>query len=113
MNVYDRVVPNNAIETLWVLAIGAAVVFVFDLVLRSVRNHFLENAGNRTDVLLASRIFEHVLGVRLAGRPASAGAFANHLREFETLRDFFTSSTLAALIATAPARSPSRSSLRD
>ena len=98
MNVYDRVVPNNATETLWVLAIGAAVVFVFDLILRSVRNYFLENAGNRADVLLASRIFEHVLGVRLAGRPASAGAFANHLREFETLRDFFTSSTLAALI---------------
>ncbi len=98
MNVYDRVVPNNATETLWVLSLGAAVVFVFDLILRSVRNYFLENAGNRADVLLASRIFEHVLGVRLAGRPASAGAFANHLREFETLRDFFTSSTLAALI---------------
>ena len=98
MNVYDRVVPNNAIETLWVLAIGAAAVFVFDLILRSVRNYFLENAGNRADILLASRIFEHVLGVRMAGRTASAGAFANHLREFETLRDFFTSSTLAALI---------------
>jgi len=98
MNVYDRVVPNNAIETLWVLSIGAAVVYVFDLILRSVRNYFLENAGNRADVLLASRIFEHVLGVRMAGRPASAGAFANHLREFETLRDFFTSSTLAAII---------------
>jgi ATP-binding cassette subfamily C protein LapB len=98
MNVYDRVVPNNAIETLWVLAIGAAAVFVFDLILRSVRNYFLENAGNRADILLASRIFEHVLGGRMAGRPASAGAFANHLREFETLRDFFTSSTLAALI---------------
>lgn len=98
MNVYDRVVPNNATETLWVLAIGAAVVFVFDLVLRSVRNYFLDNAGNRADVLLASRIFEHVLGVRMAGRPASAGAFANHLREFETLREFFTSSTLTALI---------------
>ncbi len=98
MNVYDRVVPNNATETLWVLAVGAFVVFAFDLVLRSLRNYFLDNAGSRADVLLASRIFEHVLDVRLAGRPASAGAFANHLREFETLRDFFTSSTLVALI---------------
>jgi ATP-binding cassette subfamily C protein LapB len=98
MNVYDRVVPNNAIETLWVLAIGAGVVFGFDLVLRSVRNYFLDHAGSRADVMLASRIFEHVLGMRMAGRPASAGAFANHLREFETLRDFFTSSTLTALI---------------
>ncbi len=98
MNVYDRVVPNNALETLWVLALGAGVVFTFDLILRSVRTYFLDNVGTRADVLLASRIFEHVLGVRMAGRPASAGAFASHLREFETLRDFFTSSTLTALI---------------
>lgn len=98
MNVYDRVVPNSAFETLWVLAIGTAVVFVFDLVLRTLRSYFLDVAGRRADVLLASRIFEHVLGVKMMARPASAGAFANHLREFETLRDFFTSSTLAAVI---------------
>ncbi|HET6467368.1 MAG TPA: type I secretion system permease/ATPase [Geminicoccaceae bacterium] len=98
MNVYDRVVPNHAIETLWVLAIGATTVFVFDFVIRTLRGYFVDTAGRMADLRLASRIFEQVLGIRMAVRPGSAGAFANNLREFETLRDFFTSATLTALV---------------
>ena len=98
MTVYDRVVPNNAIETLWVLAIGAAIVFSFDLVVRSLRGYYLDVAGKRVDVLMASRIFNHVLDIQMASRPASSGAFANTLREFEAVRDFFTSATLVALV---------------
>lgn len=98
MTVYDRVVPNNAIETLWVLAIGAGTVFGFDFILKQLRGYFIDTAGKRADVLLASRVFEQVLDMRLSSRPRSAGAFANTLREFESLRDFFTSATLAALI---------------
>lgn len=98
MNVYDRVVPNRAIETLWVLAIGVITVIVFDLLLKSLRSYFVDNAGKRADILLSSRIFEQVLNLQVKARPASAGAFANHLREFETLRDFFTSVTVTALV---------------
>ncbi|MCR9214524.1 MAG: type I secretion system permease/ATPase [Proteobacteria bacterium] len=98
MNVYDRVVPNKAIETLWVLATGVIIVIAFDLLLKSLRAYFVDNAGKRADVLLSSRIFEHVLNIQVKARPASAGAFANHLREFETLRDFFTSVTVTALV---------------
>ncbi|WP_202526244.1 type I secretion system permease/ATPase [Sneathiella litorea] len=98
MNVYDRVVPNRAIETLWVLAIGVVTVIGFDLLLKSLRAYFVDNAGKRADVLLSSRIFEQVLNLQVKARPASAGAFANHLREFETLRDFFTSVTVTALV---------------
>jgi ATP-binding cassette, subfamily C, bacterial LapB len=98
MNVYDRVVPNNAIETLWVLAVGVVTVFVFDFLLRNLRGYFVDSAGRIADVKLASRIFEQVLGIRMAARPPSAGAFANNLREFESLRDFFTSATLVALV---------------
>jgi len=98
MNVYDRVVPNRAIETLWVLAIGVITVIAFDLILKSLRAYFVDNAGKRADVLLSSRIFEQVLNLQVKARPASAGAFANHLREFETLRDFFTSVTVTALV---------------
>lgn len=98
MNVYDRVVPNKAIETLWVLAIGVIIVIGFDLLLKSLRAYFVDNAGKRADVLLSSRIFEHVLNIQVKARPQSAGAFANHLREFETLRDFFTSVTVTALV---------------
>ena len=98
MNVYDRVVPNRAIETLWVLAAGVVTVFVFDFVLRNLRAYFVDSAGRMADLRLASRIFEQVMGIRMAARPASAGAFANNLREFESLRDFFTSATVVTLI---------------
>ncbi|HEX5795363.1 MAG TPA: type I secretion system permease/ATPase [Geminicoccaceae bacterium] len=98
MNVYDRVVPNHAIETLWVLAVGVLTVFLFDFLLRNLRGYFVDSAGRMADVKLASLIFEQVLGLRMAARPASAGAFANNLREFESLRDFLTSATLVALV---------------
>jgi ATP-binding cassette subfamily C protein LapB len=98
MNVYDRVVPNQAIETLWVLALGVISVFGFDFVLRNLRTYFVDSAGRVADLKLASRIFEQVMGIRMAARPASAGAFANNLREFESLRDFFTSATVVTLV---------------
>lgn len=98
MNVYNRVVPNNAIETLWVLAIGAITVYVFDFAFRMLRAYFVDGVGRRVDVLVSSRLFQHVMGIRLRERPASAGSFANNVREFETLREFFTSATLTALV---------------
>lgn len=98
MNVYDRVVPNQALETLWVLALGVGVMLIADLVLRSIRGHFLDLAGNRVDVQLSAYIMERVLGLRLSERPVSAGSFAANLRSFEQVRDFITSATVAALI---------------
>lgn len=98
MNVYDRVVPNDAIETLWVLALGVAIVFLFDFVLRTLRSHFADVAGQGADTLMASRMFEQVLGMRMAHRPRSAGAMASQLREFDSLRDFFTSVTLTTVV---------------
>lgn len=98
MNVYDRVVPNQATETLWVLAIGVAIVLLGDLVLRSIRSHFLDLAGNRVDVTLSAYIMQRVLGLKMADRPVSAGSFASNLRSFEQVRDFITSTTVVALI---------------
>jgi ATP-binding cassette subfamily C protein LapB len=98
MNVYDRVVPNDAIESLWVMAIGIAIVYGFDFVLRGLRGRFIDVAGARADVELSARLFERVLGLRLDARPASAGAFANNLREFDGIREFFTSLTLTAFV---------------
>ncbi|MDH3740733.1 MAG: type I secretion system permease/ATPase [Hyphomicrobiales bacterium] len=97
MNVYDRVLPNKAISTLWVLAAGMGLAVLFDLMLRSLRGWLIDAAGRRADVLLAGRIFEHVLGIKLSQRPSTTGSFANQLREFESVRDFFTSGTLATL----------------
>jgi ATP-binding cassette subfamily C protein LapB len=98
MNVYDRVVPNAAFETLWVLAIGALLAYGFDFLFRQLRAYFIDAAGKGADILLASRLYQQVLNIRQGQRQSSAGAFANQLREFETLRDFFTSTTLVTLI---------------
>ena len=98
MNVYDRVVPNNAVETLWVLAIGVGSVYVFDLIMKVLRGYFIDTAGKKSDLILSSTIFEKVMGIRLEGRPASVGAFANNLHEFESFRDFFTSATITTLV---------------
>jgi len=98
MNVYDRVVPNHATETLWVLAIGVATVFVFELLLRTLRAYFIDMAGKKADVILSATIFEKVMAVKMAARSNSVGSFANSMQEFESFRDFFTSATLTTLI---------------
>ncbi len=98
MNVYDRVVPNHAIETLWMLSTGVLIVLVADLVLRTMRGYFLDLASSRVDVRLSSYIMERVLGLRMENRPLSAGSFAANLRSFETIRDFITSATVTAFI---------------
>ena len=98
MNVYDRVVPNNATETLWVLSVGVLIVYVFDFILKNMRAHFLDHAGRKADIKVSARLFEQMLGMTMEARPSSAGVMASHMREFETLRDFFTSATMAALI---------------
>ncbi|GAB2881228.1 type I secretion system permease/ATPase [Uliginosibacterium flavum] len=98
MNVYDRVVPNHAIETLWVLSIGALLVLGFDFMLRTIRAFIIDTASKRVDITLSARIMERVLGVKLSSRPISVGSFAANLRAFEGVRDFIASATVTALI---------------
>lgn len=98
MTVYDRVIPNRAEETLWVLAAGVIVTLGFDTLLRVLRGYILDTAGKRIDVTLSSRIMERVLGLGLADRPASVGSFAANLRAFESVRDFVASASITALV---------------
>lgn len=98
MNVYDRVVPNAAFETLWVLAAGMFVVLLGDVTLRTLRSYFIDLASRRVDVDLSAKIMEQALGMRLEHRPASVGSFAVNLRSFETLRDFIASATINSVI---------------
>ncbi len=98
MNVYDRVVPNRSIETLWVLAIGVLVIVLGDFILRTMRGYFLDWASTRIDIQLSARIMQQVLGLRMEQRPNSVGSFASNLRSFESVRDFITSATITTLI---------------
>ncbi len=101
MQVYDRVVPNAAFDTLWILASGVALAIIVDGVLRILRGHLLNVLGKRLDLQLSSLLFGRVLSTRIAAKPASMGAFSTQVREFESVREFFTSSS-AALISDLP-----------
>ena len=98
MNVYDRVVPNRALETLWVLALGVGIVIMVDMILRTLRGYFIDLASARIDMQLSAKIMERVLGVRMESRPAAVGSFASNLRSFESVRDFITSATVTTFI---------------
>ncbi len=98
LNVYDRVVPNHATETLWVLSIGIFVVLCFDLALRLMRNAFVDLAASRADVKLSSSLMARVLGLRMEARPASTGSFAATLQSFESVRAFIGSATVVSLV---------------
>ena len=98
MNVYDRVVPNNATDTLWMLALGVLLMIGMDFMIRLLRGHFVDLASARIDVKLSALIMERVLGMRLETRPASVGSFASNLRSFESVRDFIASATVTAVI---------------
>jgi ATP-binding cassette, subfamily C, bacterial LapB len=98
MNVYDRVVPNRSTETLWVMAIGVAIIVFGDLILRTMRGYFLDWASARIDIKLSARIMQQVLGLRMENKPNSVGSFASNLRSFEGVRDFITSATITTMI---------------
>ncbi len=98
MNVYDRVIPNNAKETLMVFAIGIVVVYVLDFFLKFTRAYLLELAGKKSDIIMSSIIFEKVMDLKMAVHPSSVGSFASNLRDFEAVRSFFTTATMTALI---------------
>ena len=98
MNVYDRVIPNNAQETLLVFTIGVIIVFLLDASLKFLRTYFLEIAGKKSDIIMSSIIFEKVLDLQMHAHPKSVGSFANNLKSFDSIRGFLTNATLSVLI---------------
>ncbi|SFY31671.1 type I secretion system permease/ATPase [Pseudomonas sp. NFACC36] len=98
MQTYDRVVPNQATSTLWVLAVGLLIGTGFELVLRVVRAHLLDAAGKKTDVILSATLFERITGMAMKARPVTIGGFAQSIHDFQGLREFLTAVTLTSLI---------------
>ena len=98
MVVYDRVVPNQAIESLIALTIGVFIALGFDFLIKSVRANFIDKAGKKADARMSRLIFDQLMTMNLASKSAKSGALASTVREFESLRDFFTSATLVAVV---------------
>ena len=101
MNVYDRILPNKAIATLWVLAIGVSMAILFDLLLKTARAALIDHAGRKADLRISYLLFEKVLNTSLSARPGSTGEYANRVTQYEFVREFFTSNTISVFIDTA------------
>ncbi|QYJ75010.1 type I secretion system permease/ATPase [Shewanella sp. FJAT-52076] len=98
MNVYDKVVPNLAFESLWVLAIGAGIAYIFDLVMRQLRSYLIDVAGKKVDIIVSSQLFAKAVGIPLSKRSPSVGGMAKQLGEFDSIRDILTSATITTLV---------------
>jgi ATP-binding cassette, subfamily C, bacterial LapB len=98
MNVYDRIIPNKAAASLWVLALGVLFAFCFDFLLRIARARIIDEVGRELDQRLAQRLFEKVMNIPLAARQGTTGGFARRLAEYEVVREFFTSTTVVLVI---------------
>ena len=97
-NIYDRVIPNDAMSTLWTFTIGVFIAYTFDFILRMVRAYFIDIAGKKSDVMLSAKIFKHIQSTELSNRPKSTGTFAKQLGDFDSIRDLITSSSMTLLI---------------
>ena len=100
MNVYDRILPNKAVSSLWVLAIGVSISILFDLLLKTARAALIDYAGRKADLRISYLLFEKVLNSSLAAKPLSTGEYANRVSQYEFVREFFTSNTISVLIDT-------------
>jgi ATP-binding cassette, subfamily C, bacterial LapB len=98
MNVYDRVLPNKAVATLWVLALGVTLGIVFDFILKTIRSSIIDFAGRKADIKLSYKLYEKILNTSLKSRPMSTGEYANRVSQYEFVREFFTSSTISVAI---------------
>lgn len=97
MAVYDRVIPNRALDTLAVITFGVLLLYLADLAFKLVRARLIDAAARRFDMLAGSRIFAAVLGLPPTARPTSVGTLSATIREFESLREFFASATLTVV----------------
>ncbi len=98
MNVYDRVIPNKAMTTLWVLSLGVLAAMLFEFVAKMIRGYLTDIAGKKADLVISAAIFRRVMAIDLAAKPASSGSYANNLRDFESVREFMTSASLLAFM---------------
>lgn len=98
MNVYDKVLPNLAFESLWVLAIGAGIAYIFDFIMRQLRAYLIDIAGKKIDIIVSSQLFAKAIGIPLEKRSPSVGGMARQLGEFDSIREFLTSATITTLV---------------
>lgn len=97
-NIYDKVIPNTALDTMWVLTFAIVTVFILEALLKFLRSYFMEIAAKKSDVIMSSLIFERVLDMKLSDQTASLGNFSSKLKQYGNIRNFFASSVITTVI---------------
>lgn len=98
MNIYDRVVPTFAQETLWAMSIGIVIIYLFDFVVKFIRAYYIDISSKKIDIIVSSKLFDKILNMKLSHKPKSIGSFASNIKDFELIKNFFSSSTMAVLV---------------
>ena len=98
MTVYDRIIPNAAIESLYALSLGVILALGFDFIIKTLRARFIDIASKKVDLIVSRKLFNRILNFTASEQQQRSGAMAGIVKEFETLREFFTSSTLVILV---------------
>ena len=98
MNVYDRVIPNRAGATLWVLAIGVILAFSLEFALRRARTAVIDDVARQMDMRLSQKIFSRLLATPLEERRGHTGALAARVSEYAIVREFYTATTIVLLM---------------
>lgn len=98
MNVYDKVIPNQAFETLWTLALAVGLVLVFDFILRELRTYFIDISSRNVDTWFTATLFEQLLEIKMDKRPPSTGVLVNSMQSFDAVKEFLSSTTIVTLV---------------
>ena len=98
MQVYDRVLPTLSFDTLWVLSIGVTIAYAFGFIIENLKSYFLDTAGRKIDMKASSDLFSRVMAIKAKDRPLRSNSFAHTFREFENVREFFSSMSMSGLI---------------
>jgi len=97
-NIFDRVIPNTALDTMWVLTFAIITVFILEGLLKFLRNYFTEIAAKKSDVIMSSIIFERVLDMKMDDNTSSLGKFSSKLQQYNHIRSFLASSVVTTII---------------
>ena len=98
LQVYDRVIPTQAVSTLIILASGVALFIIFEAFMKFARSRIMDKVVVGLDQYLSREVFQRLLRVRIDQMPGSVGSMAAQLRGYEQVRSFFTASTLFGLV---------------
>ena len=96
--VYNRIIPANAMSSLYMLVIGMVILLSADYAIKTVRSRLLGVAGLESDIVIADRLFGQIIDMKHDTKKGSVGTLASILKEYEQIREFFTSATLVSII---------------